>query len=291
MNAATPTAPESDDLLELLDLIEQPDDEVRSSTGSYLNEIGLIPLLDAESEWSLSERIHDGDAEARRRMIESNLRLVVSIARNYVGRGMPLLDLIAEGNFGLIRAVEKFEPERRLRFSTYATFWIRHAVQQAIMNQARTVRLPVNVLRELAQVLRGNRELTATLGRAPTLDELATAVGKTTADVAELFRHNESISSLDAPLSGEDDRALIEQVAESDDGEHSMPASDRVGPLQQWLEHLNPRQRLVVSRRYGLDGEPLQSLAEIAGELGISRERVRQIQQDSLTKLRKLSQE
>ena len=145
MNAATPTTLESDDLLELLDVIEQPDDEVRSSTGSYLNEIGLIPLLDAEDEWSLSERIHEGDAEARRLMIESNLRLVVSIARNYVGRGMPLLDLIAEGNFGLIRAVEKFEPERRLRFSTYATFWIRHAVQQAIMNQARTVRLPVNV--------------------------------------------------------------------------------------------------------------------------------------------------
>lgn len=290
MNAATPTTLESDDLLELLDVIEQPDDEVRSSTGSYLNEIGLIPLLDAEDEWSLSERIHEGDADARRLMIESNLRLVVSIARNYVGRGMPLLDLIAEGNFGLIRAVEKFEPERRLRFSTYATFWIRHAVQQAIMNQARTVRLPVNVLRELAQVLRCNRELTATLGRPPTLDELASAVGKPTADVAELFRHNESISSLDAPLSGEDDRALIEQVAESDDGDHAMPASDRVGPLQQWLEHLNPRQRLVVSRRYGLDGEPLQSLAEIAAELGISRERVRQIQQDSLKKLRKLSQ-
>ena len=201
-----------------------------------------------------------------------------------------MLDLIAEGNFGLIRAVEKFEPERRLRFSTYATFWIRHAVQQAIMNQARTVRLPVNVLREMAQVLRGNRELTAMLGRPPTLDELAKAVGKPTADVAELFRHNESISSLDAPLSGEDDRALIEQVAEYDQAETTLPEADRVGPLQEWLQQLNPRQRLVVSRRYGLDGEPLQSLAEIATELGISRERVRQIQQDSVTKLRKLSQ-
>ncbi len=290
MSDATPQAPESDDLLELLDAIEQPDDEVRSSTGSYLNEIGLIPLLDAEDEWSLAERIHGGDSEARRRMIESNLRLVVSIARNYVGRGMPLLDLIAEGNFGLIRAVEKFEPERRLRFSTYATFWIRHAVQQAIMNQARTVRLPVNVLRELSQVLRCNRELTASLGRPPTLDELAKAVGKPTADVAELFRHNETISSLDAPLSGDDDRALIEKVAEYDDAETVLPEADRVGPLQQWLQQLNPRQRLVVSRRYGLDGEPLQSLAELATELGISRERVRQIQQDSLTKLRKLSQ-
>lgn len=289
MSDATPHAPESDDLLELLDVIEQPDDEVRSSTGSYLSEIGLIPLLDAEDEWSLAESIQEGDADARRRMIESNLRLVVSIARNYVGRGMPLLDLIAEGNFGLIRAVEKFEPERRLRFSTYATFWIRHAVQQAIMNQARTVRLPVNVLRELAQVLRCNRELTATLGRPPTLDELATAVGKPTSDVAELFRHNETISSLDAPLSGEDDRALIEQVAESEDSELVMPASDRVGPLQEWLEHLNPRQRLVVSRRYGLDSEPLQSLAEIAGELGISRERVRQIQQAAILRLRAIS--
>ena len=158
------------------------------------------------------------------------------------------------------------------------------------MNQARTVRLPVNVLRELSQVLRCNRELTATLGRPPTLDELATAVGKPTADVAELFRHNESISSLDAPMSGDDGRALIEQVAELDEADAALPEADRIGPLQQWLEHLNPRQRLVVSRRYGLDGEPLQSLAELATELGISRERVRQIQQDSLTKLRKLSQ-
>lgn len=283
--------PEVEEVLELLDAIEPADEEVRSSTGAYLNEIGLIPLLVAEEEWALAERVQKGDYEARRALIEANLRLVVTVARGYVGRGVPLMDLIEEGNIGLIRAVEKFEPARRLRFSTYAMWWIRHGVQHALSHQGRTVRIPVHVLRELAQVLRASREMTAQLGRAPTLDELAHTVGKRTQDLAELFRMNEHISSLDAPMSEGDDRALIEQLV--DDEEASAPVSTEIAggrQLETWLLALNPRQRLVVERRFGLNGEAVQSLAEIARELGITRERVRQIQEETLKRLRKLSQ-
>ena len=294
MNAAHPpeaaSEPEVEEVLELLDAIEPSDEAVRSSTGAYLNEIGLIPLLSAEEEWALAERVQAGDGEARRRLIEANLRLVVTVARSYVGRGVPLLDLIEEGNIGLIRAVEKFEPERRLRFSTYAMWWIRQGVQHALSHQGRTVRIPVHVLRELAQVLRANRELTAQRGRAPSLDELALAVGKRTQDVAELFRVSEHISSLDAPLSEGDDRALIEQVVDEDDaGAPGRVEAADGGQLQVWLAALNPRQRLVIERRFGLNAEPMQSLAEIAREFGITRERVRQIQEEAIKRLRKLS--
>jgi len=284
--------PEVEEVLELLDAIEPADEEVRSSTGAYLNEIGLIPLLRAEDEWALAERVQVGDGEARRRLIEANLRLVVTVARSYVGRGVPLLDLIEEGNIGLIRAVEKFEPERRLRFSTYAMWWIRQGVQHALSHQGRTVRIPVHVLRELAQVLRANREITAQRGRAPSLEELALAVGKRTQDVAELFRVSEHISSLDAPMSEGDDRALIEQIVEDDDA--ASPSRIGVGDsghLQDWLAALNPRQRIVIERRFGLNDEAVQSLAEIARDFGVSRERVRQIQEDAIRRLRKASAE
>ncbi len=290
---ATPEAePETEELLELVDAIEPPDQEVRSSTGAYLSEIALISLLDAEQEWALAERVQAGDDEARHRLIEANLRLVVSVARGYVGRGVPLMDLIEEGNIGLIRAVEKFDPERRLRFSTYAMWWIRHGVQHALSHQGRTVRIPVHVLRELAQVLRANRELTGSLGRLPSLDELAQAVGKSESEVAELFRYNESISSLDAPMSEHDERSLIEHlVHEGDPAVGSDAAMQGSGQLQAWLERLNPRQRLVLERRFGLGDEAVHSLAEISAELGISRERVRQIQEQALQLLRKLSHE
>ncbi|HPN80154.1 sigma-70 family RNA polymerase sigma factor [Dokdonella sp.] len=284
--------PEVEEVLELLDAIEPADEEVRSSTGAYLNEIGLIPLLCAEEEWALAERVQANDGEARRSLIEANLRLVVTVARGYVGRGVPLMDLIEEGNIGLIRAVEKFEPERRLRFSTYAMWWIRHGIQHALSHQGRTVRIPVHVLRELAQVLRANREMTAQLGRAPSLDELAQAVGKRPQDVAELFRVSEHISSLDAPMSDGDDRPMIEQLVDEDESATSSRSEQAGGgQLHDWMGALNPRQRLVVERRFGLNGEPVHSLAEIAADLGVSRERVRQIQEEALKRLRKISKQ
>ena len=289
--------PDSDiaaaELLELIEVVEpRQDEEVRTSTGAYLNEIGLIPLLDADSERQLAQRVRAGDADARRQMIEANLRLVVAGARNYVGRGVPLLDLIEEGNIGLIRAVEKFEPERGLRFSTYAMWWIRESVQRALMHQGRTVRLPVHVLRELAQVLRARREFTSERGRYPTLEELAQATGRPAPAVAELFSYAESIRSLDAPMSEDDDRALVEQIAnaEPENTSHGAYAELAGGRLPDWLAKLTPRQRQVVEHRYGLNGHAAQTLAEVAVELGVTRERVRQIQVEALARLRRFGE-
>ncbi|HEY7871155.1 MAG TPA: sigma-70 family RNA polymerase sigma factor, partial [Rudaea sp.] len=266
---------------------EPHDDAARDSTSVYLSEIGLIPLLDAASERTLATRVRAGEALARQAMIEANLRLVVTVARGYVGRGVALLDLIAEGNLGLIRAVEKFEPARRLRFSTYAVWWIREAVQHALMHQSRTVRVPVHVLREFAQVLRARREFVSANGRMPGIEELARAAGKPASEVAELFSATERIRSLDAPLSEHDERALSEQIAISDaqtaDAENAPAAG-----IGAWIAQLPERERWVLERRFGLNDHGTQSLAEVAEQLGVTRERVRQIQAQALKKLREL---
>jgi RNA polymerase nonessential primary-like sigma factor len=286
------SAPSEDDLdaqelLELVEAVEPHDDEQRDSTSAYLNEIGLTPLLSPDAENHLAQRVRAGDGDARRQMIEANLRLVVTVARGYVGRGVPLLDLIAEGNLGLIRAVEKFEPERRLRFSTYAVWWIRDAVQHALM-QGRTVRVPVHVLREFAQVLRARRQFVASHARMPSVEELSQAANKPASEVADLFSVTERISSLDAPLSENDDRALIEQLVV--DGE-AGPArvEDASGTrISRWIAQLPARERLVLERRFGLNDQSVHTLAEIAAELGLTRERVRQIQSEALKRLRRL---
>ena len=281
----------TDDLFELLGPAEADAIE-RDSTTAYLNEIGLIPLLDAAAEVELAQRALAGEFGARQGLIEANLRLVVSAARAYLGRGLPMLDLIAEGNLGLIRAVEKFDPARGFRFSTYAMWWIREAIEFALMRQTRAVRLPVHVLRELAQVLRANRELTRTLGRAPTLEEIGRAIGKDVAAVARLYRFNARVDSLDAALANDDERLLGELVTlpdeEGDDGLGDIAHDAR---LELWLSELNARSREVLERRFGLHDHAAQSLAEVAQVLGVSRERIRQIEAAALARLRERARE
>lgn len=284
---------ETDQLLELFSASEAQDEEARDSTTAYLNEIGLIPLLTAQQEVSLARALQAGSQAARQRLIEANLRLVVNAARAYVGRGLPLLDLIAEGNLGLIRAVEKFDPERGFRFSTYAMWWIRQSIERGLIRQGRTVRLPVHVVRELAHALRANRELTLKRGHAPSLDELARLLGKTAQEVAQLFSLNERVSSLEAPLSPEDDRSLSESLPDEheDDPLALLAEAAAANKLEVWLHALSPRQRDVIARRYGLNEGAVQTLAEIAAELRITRERVRQIQLEALARLRRISAE
>jgi RNA polymerase nonessential primary-like sigma factor len=262
----------------------------QDATSAYLNEIGMIALLTAEQEATLARASRAGDESARRRLIEANLRLVVAAARNYGGRGMAILDLIAEGNLGLIRAVEKFDPERGFRFSTYAVWWIRQAIERALIQQGRTVRLPVHVVRELAHALRLSRELTRERGQVPGLDELAARLNKTPQEVAELFSYNERVSSLEAPHSGDDDRALAEALSgeASEDPLALLADVAAANKMDHWLAQLPPRQREVIERRYGVHEHAVQTLAEIAADLGITRERVRQIQLEALARLRRI---
>ncbi len=265
------------------------DGGARDSIAAYLNEIGLIPLLDAAQEKSLASRVQAGDAQARARLIESNLRLVVSIARGFTGRGLAMPDLIAEGNLGLIRAVEKFDPERGFRFSTYATWWIRQAVGRALIQQGRTIRLPVHVVREIAAVLRAGREFAQRGGPPASIEEIARVVGKSSEEVTQLFSLTERVSSLDQPL-GDDERQLAAAIVaeDGDDPLDLLAEAAATDSLDKWLGKLPARQREVLVRRYGLGDHAVQSLAEVAAILGISRERVRQIQASALIRLRKL---
>lgn len=265
------------------------DAEARNSTTAYLNEIGLIPLLSARQETALARAVRSGDAQARQRLIEANLRLVVNAARAYVGRGLALLDLIAEGNLGLIRAVEKFDPDRGFRFSTYAVWWIRQSIMQGLMEQGRTVRLPVHVVRELAGVLRANRELTERLGHAPGLDAVAAAVHKTPTEVAQLYSLNERVASLQH-LSEEEEAAYAQDPLQGAEGDSDLFLAQALAEnrLTQWLAQLSPRQRKVIELRYGLGSSAPHSLAETAAQVGITRERVRQVQNEALGKLRQL---
>ena len=258
------------------------------ATQLYLNEIGFSPLLSAEEEVHFARLARKGDESGRRRMIESNLRLVVKICRRYLNRGMPLLDLIEEGNLGLIRAVEKFDPERGFRFSTYATWWIRQTIERALMNQTRTIRLPIHVVKELNGYLRAGRELSQILDHEPTAEDIARHVDKPVADVKRLLKLNERTTSLDVSVGVDTDRTVEDTVADENahGPEQELQHNDLHNSLNRWLDELPEKQREVLSRRFGLRGHEVTTLEKVGKEIGLTRERVRQIQVDGLKRLR-----
>ncbi len=258
------------------------------ATRLYLKEIGFSPLLTAQEEVYYARRSQKGDAAARKRMIESNLRLVVKIARRYMNRGLALLDLIEEGNLGLIRAVEKFDPERGFRFSTYATWWIRQTIERGIMNQTRTIRLPVHVLKEINIYQRAARYLSQKLDHEPTPEEVAQLLDKPIDDVKGMLGLNERLASVDAPLDDDPDRSLLDAIADERtlDPEKAQQREDLQGLIEKWLNELNDKQREVVERRFGLNSREISTLEEVGADIGVTRERVRQIQVEALKRLR-----
>jgi RNA polymerase nonessential primary-like sigma factor len=259
-------------------------------TQLYLSEIGAKPLLTPEEELATSRLVRAGDFAARQRMIEHNLRLVVNIAKHYLNRGIPLLDLIEEGNLGLIHALEKFDPERGFRFSTYATWWIRQNIERGIMNQSRTIRLPVHIVKEINVVLRAMRHLESADKRDSTVERIAALIDWSVDDVRRTLSLNEHIASLDAPLDIDPNHTIAEVIADDGGGDpEALLQSSEVGSLvDDWLGQLTDRQRSVIERRYGLSGADVATLDVIAHDLGLTRERVRQIQMEGLDRLRKI---
>lgn len=260
------------------------------ATQLYLNEIGFSPLLSAEEEVFYARLALKGDEAGRKRMIESNLRLVVKISRRYVNRGLTLLDLIEEGNLGLIRAVEKFDPERGFRFSTYATWWIRQTIERGLMNQTRTIRLPIHVVKELNVYLRAARELTQKLDHEPTAEEIAEMLDRPVENVKRMFKLNERVTSIDAPMGGESERSMVENITGDNITDPSvlLQNSNLHGNLTEWLSELSDKQSEVIARRFGLLGYEMSTLEEVGSEIGLTRERVRQIQVEALKRLRSL---
>jgi len=278
-------------------LLDEVDKEVREETREtsrenlrvYLKEISRIPLLSREDEAALARRVRAGDAAAKASLTEANLRLVVQIARRYLNRGLPLPDLIEEGNIGLLRAVEKFDGTRGTRFSTYATWWIRQAVVRALANQARTIRLPVHVELLLGRYKREQQRLTQALERPPTMEELAAALGTTVEQIAELEEIRQQPVSLETPV-GEGAGRVSDLVADpSADPSSAIAALFRErADLVTVLDDLAANERTVLRRRFGLEGEPPESLEAIGRRLGLTRERIRQIEGGGLRKLRAL---
>lgn len=272
------------------EVAEDPDKDVKNldATQLYLNEIGFSPLLSAEEEVYFARKSLKGCDASRKRMIESNLRLVVKISRRYVNRGLALLDLIEEGNLGLIRAVEKFDPERGFRFSTYATWWIRQTIERAIMNQTRTIRLPIHVVKELNVYLRAARELSQKLDHEPSPEEIAQLLDKPVEDVERMLALNERVTSMDVPVGPSSDKTVVDTVADQEvsDPVDLLQEKDLSQNLDSWLDELSEKQREVVARRFGLRGHETSTLEEVGREIGLTRERVRQIQVEALRRLR-----
>lgn len=300
-NATIVESDEDDTVAENKRLAERRKSETRRKVGSrraadadptrlYLKEIEVSPLLTAAEEVHYSRLSLKGDTSARDKMIECNLRLVVKIARRYMNRGLALLDLIEEGNLGLMRAVEKFDPELGFRFSTYATWWIRQTIERGLMNQTRTIRLPIHVIKELNTYLRAARKLTQELNREATAEDVAELLQKPVKAVQKMFRLADRVSSFDIPMGGEGDRPLLDIIPDNNNPDPSSILQDEsvIQHLDKWLDELEEKQREVVVRRFGLRNHPRGTLEEVGLELGVTRERVRQIQMDALRKLRRI---
>lgn len=262
-------------------------DRSSDPTDLYLKEIGAAKLLTKEEEVYFARLVQQGDMKAKKRMIESNLRLVVKIARRYIRSGMPILDLIEEGNIGLIRAVEKFDPELGFRFSTYGAWWIQQTIERAIMSQNRTIRLPVHIVKRLNSCLRVSRELAIELDHEPTTEEIAKRLNKTTAEIEKTLSLNERIISIDIPISDEINKPLLETI-----GSNALdPAKTEISNnlkkhISHWLEKLTTMQRAVVERRFGLNEYEPTTLEQTGNEVGLTRERVRQLQSEALKSLK-----
>ncbi len=266
-----------------------PDREL-DATRLYLSEIGFSPLLTADEEKHYARLALKGDESARKRMIECNLRLVVKIARRYLNRGLALLDLIEEGNLGLIRAVEKFDPERGFRFSTYATWWIRQTIERALMNQTRTIRLPIHVVKEINVYLRAARELTQKLDHEPSAEEIAEMLDKPIEEVKRMLGLNERVTSVDVPLGREGEKTVLDAIPDENnvDPLDILQDDDIREHIDLWLNELTDKQREVVERRFGLHGYDIATLEQVGEEIGVTRERVRQIQIEALRRLRQI---
>jgi RNA polymerase nonessential primary-like sigma factor len=260
------------------------------ATQMYLNEIGFSPLLSAQEEVKFAREALAGNEASRERMIVSNLRLVVKIARRYNNRGLALLDLVEEGNLGLIRAVEKFDPERGFRFSTYATWWIRQTIERALMNQTRTIRLPIHIVKELNLYLRTARKLSQELDHEPTPEDIAQVTGEPVASVRRMLKLNERISSVNTPIGGDGDKALLDLIADENEcgPENQLQSDNMHNSIVHWLDILNAKQKEVLARRFGLLGYESATLEEVGVEIGLTRERVRQIQVEALKRLKEV---
>jgi RNA polymerase primary sigma factor len=283
---------EGDDSEDLLSTDQYFDDASDDSVRLYLREIGKIPLLNAEEELALAKKVVSGDKKSKDKMAEANMRLVVSIAKRYSGRGLDFLDLIQEGNTGLLRAVEKFDPEKGFKFSTYATWWIRQAITRAIADQARTIRIPVHMVETINKLLRTQRRMTQELNREPTIEELGKELEMEPEKVEYVMKIKQDITSLDAGVGrdGDDEDSVLRDFIEDEDSatpEESAASQLLKEQVQAILSTLSDREQKIIKMRFGLENGKSHTLEEVGQEFAVTRERIRQIEAKALAKLRK----